>query len=158
MPSSKSSDLSSHRGKITEWLLRKTQSKDKPQTANSTQMEEPQSTAVDKSETKPTHPGYNDHTRKQEQSTTKKQKTNGNFEALGTDMTVLTWNVMGSTTILTELQALAEKHRPWVMILTETKLTDIKADRQLFALFLPQYKLVHSCEKNQGKQQSQSVW
>ena len=43
-----------------------------------------------------------------------------------------------------------------MLVLTETKLTDIKADRQLFAPYLPQYKLYHSCEKGNKKQQSRS--
>lgn len=75
---------------------------------------------------------------------------------LGTDMTVLTWNVMGSTTILTELQDIAAREKPWVIVLTETKFTDIRADRQLLKPFIPQYKLYHSCEKGKEKQYSRS--
>ncbi len=86
----------------------------------------------------------------------KKQKTQGDHMILGEDMTILTWNVMGSTTILAELQEIATKEKPWVIILTETKFTDIKADRQLLKPFLPQYKLYHSFEKGREKQQSRS--
>ena len=50
--------------------------------------------------------------------------------ALGENMTVFTWSAMGSTTILTDLQEIANKERLWVTILTETKPTDIKADAQ----------------------------
>ncbi len=88
--------------------------------------------------------------------TTKKQKTKGGYMTLGEQMTVLTWNVMGCTTILLELQDIVLKEKPWVIILTETKFTDIKADRQLLTPFLPQYKLHHSCEKGNKQQHSRS--
>lgn len=64
---------------------------------------------------------------------------------LSEDMTVRTWHVMGSTEIFTELQEIAARKRRWVIVLTETKCMDIRADRQLFKPFLLQYKLHHSC-------------
>lgn len=87
--------------------------------------------------------------------TTKKRKTPGGSMTLDEEMTVLTWNVMGSTTILTELQEIAVKEKPWVIILTETKFTDM-ADRQLLTPYLPQYKLYHSCERGKERQHSRS--
>ena len=53
---------------------------------------------------------------------------------------------------LTELQEIAAREKPWVIVLTETKFTDKWADRQLLKPFLPQYKLYHSCEKGKEKQ------
>jgi exonuclease III len=39
-------------------------------------------------------------------------------------MTIMTWNVMGSTTIPDELREIADQKKPWVIVMTETKLTD----------------------------------
>ena len=61
---------------------------------------------------------------------------------LGEDTVVLTWTVMGITTILTELQEVAKKEvakkevakkeKARVITLTEAKATNIKTDRQPF--------------------------
>ena len=63
------------------------------------------------------------------------------------DMTIMTWNVMGTTTVLHEIQTLAQKYKPWVIVLTETKLTDLPQDRKLIEPYLPEYKLYHSRSK-----------
>ena len=80
----------------------------------------------------------------------KKQKVSGDFEDAHDDLTVMTWNVMGTTTVLHEIQAYAEKYQPWVIVLTETKLTELEQDRKSLNPYLPQYKLYHSRIKGQA--------
>jgi len=77
----------------------------------------------------------------------KKKKTAGAHTPYCDHMTILTWNVMVSTTIPDELRVTADQKKPWVIVMTETKLTDIKQDRLVFEPYLPEYKLYHSCEK-----------
>jgi len=53
--------------------------------------------------------------------------------------------VTGSTAIPDELREIADQEKPWINVMTETKLTDIKQDRLFFEPYLPEYKLYHSC-------------
>ena len=75
----------------------------------------------------------------------------------------MTWNVMGTTTVLVtrvdELQNLAQKYKPCIMVLTETKLTELEQDRKMFNTCLPDYKLYHSRVKGHktGKQRTGSA-
>ncbi len=81
----------------------------------------------------------------------KKKKTAGVYTPYCDHMTILTWNMMGSATILDELREIADQKKPWVIVMTETTLTDIKQDRLFFEPYLPEYKLYHSCgEGNSG--------
>ncbi len=54
---------------------------------------------------------------------------------------------MGSTTVPDELRQIAHQRKPWIIVLTETKLTDARQDRVFFQEYLPQYTLFHSCVK-----------
>ena len=51
---------------------------------------------------------------------------------------------MGTTTVLDELHTLAQERRPCIMVLTETKLTELEQDRKMLHTCLPDYKLYHS--------------
>ena len=51
---------------------------------------------------------------------------------------------MGTTTVLDELQNLAQEHKPCIMVLTETKLTELEQDRKMLNNCLLDYKLYHS--------------
>ena len=62
-------------------------------------------------------------------------------------VTVLTWNVMGSTIVPDELMQIAQQRKPWIIVLTETKLTDARQDSVFFQEYLPEYTLFHSCVK-----------
>ena len=44
---------------------------------------------------------------------------------------------MGSTTVPDELRQIADQRKPWVIVLTETKLTDARQDRVFFQESLP---------------------
>ena len=77
-------------------------------------------------------------------SGSKKVKSTGDSREICEDMTVMTWNVMGTTTILNELRELAEVHTPWIIVLTEHKLTEQAQHRKLLDPYLPGYKLYHS--------------
>ena len=60
------------------------------------------------------------------------QKFPTQSDAGPSSFTVLTWNVMGYTTVRTELQALLQMHTPDVIILTETKfIKDARLDARL---------------------------
>ncbi len=54
---------------------------------------------------------------------------------------------MGSTTMPDELRQIAQQRKPWIIVLTETKLTDASQDRVFIQEHLPQYALFHSCVK-----------
>ena len=41
----------------------------------------------------------------------------------------------------------AQQRKPWIIVLTETKLTDARQDRVVFQEYLPEYTLFHSCVK-----------
>ena len=71
----------------------------------------------------------------------------------------MTWNEMGTTTVLDELQNLAQKHKPCIMVLTETKLKELEQDRKMLNTCLPDYKLSHSRVKGHrtGKQRTGSA-
>ena len=71
----------------------------------------------------------------------------------------MTWNVMGTTTVLDEIQNLAQEYKPCVMVLTETKLTELQQDRKMLNTCLPDYKLYHSRVKGHkiGKQRTGSA-
>ena len=71
-------------------------------------------------------------------------------------MTILLWNVMGSTTILDELKQVADREQPCVIVLTETKLTDSQQDSRLIEPFLPKYTLFHSSQKGTETKQCRS--
>jgi len=77
----------------------------------------------------------------------KKKKTAGVYTPYCDHMTILTWNMMGSATIPDELREIADQKKPWVIVMTETELTDIKQDRVFVEPYLPKYKLYHSCGK-----------
>ncbi len=51
---------------------------------------------------------------------------------------------MGSTTVPHELRQISQKRKPWIIVLTETKLTDAWQDRVFFQEHLPEYTLLHS--------------
>jgi len=53
-------------------------------------------------------------------------------------LTILTWNVMGSTTVTDELRQVAHQRKPWIIVVTETKLTDAWQDRVFFQEYLPE--------------------
>ena len=91
--------------------------------------------------------------------TGKKQKAEGVFSNRCEELRLMTWNVMGTTTVLDELQTLAKEHRPCVMVLTETKLTELEQDRKMLRTWLPDYKLYHSRVKGHrtGKQRTGSA-
>ncbi len=92
--------------------------------------------------------GMTSHTKKQPATTKeKKRKVAGAYNPCCDTLTVLTWNVMGSTTVPDELMQIAQQRQPWVIVLTETKLTDARQDRVFFQEYLPEYTLYHSCVK-----------
>ena len=74
----------------------------------------------------------------------KRQKAKGTFSDKCEEVRVMTWNVMGTTTVLDKLQNLAQNHKPCIMVLTETKLTELEQDRKMLNTCLPDYKLYHS--------------
>ncbi len=88
------------------------------------------------------------HTDKQPATTQeKKRKVAGAYHPCCDTLTVLTWNVMGSTTVPDELMQIVQQRKPWIIRLTETKLTDARQDRVFFQDYLPEYTLYHSCVK-----------
>ena len=92
--------------------------------------------------------GMTSHTNKQPATTQeKKRKVKGAYTPWCDTLTVLTWNVMGSTTVPDELMQIAQHRKPWIIVLTETKLTDARQDRVFFQEYLPEYTLYHSCVK-----------
>ena len=54
--------------------------------------------------------------------------------------TIVTRNMMGSTTVLDELRQIANQRKPWITVLTEIKMTDAKQDR----VFVQEYLLEYS--------------
>ena len=80
-------------------------------------------------------------------ATTPERKVAGAYTPCSDTLTVLTWNVMGSTTVPDELMQIAQQRKPWIIVLTETKLTDARQDRVFFQEYLPEYTLFHSCVK-----------
>ena len=66
---------------------------------------------------------------------------------------------MGTTTVLDELQNLAQEHKPCIMVLTETKLTELEQDRKMLNNCLPDYTLYHSRVKGHktGKRRTGSA-
>ena len=92
--------------------------------------------------------GTTSHTKKQPATTEeKKRKVAGAYHPRCDTLTILTWNVMGSTTVPDELMQIAQQRKPWIIVLTETKLTDARQDRVFFQEYLPEYTLYHSCVK-----------
>ncbi len=92
--------------------------------------------------------GVTSHTHKQPAITQeKKRKVAGAYNPCCDTLIVLTWNVMGSTTLPDELMQIAQQREPWVIVLTKTKLTDAKQDRVFFQEYLPDYTMYHSCVK-----------
>ena len=91
----------------------------------------------------------NSHTDKQTPHTEekKKKKAAGAYTPRCDNLTILKWNVMGSTTVQDELKQIAQKEKPWIIVLTETKLTDARQDRVFLQDYLPEYALHHSCVK-----------
>ncbi len=77
----------------------------------------------------------------------KKKNVAGAYTPCCNTVTVLTWNVMGSTNIPDELRQIAQQRKPWTVVLTETKLTDARQDRVFFQDYLPGYTLFHSCSR-----------
>ena len=71
----------------------------------------------------------------------------------------MTWNVMSTTAVLDELRNLVQEHKPCIMVLTETKLTELEQDRKLLNTCLPDYKLYHRGVKGHktGKQRTGSA-
>ena len=63
----------------------------------------------------------------------KKRKVAGAYNPCCDTMTVLKWNVMGSTTVPDELMQVAQQRKPWIIVLTDqTKLLDARQDRVFF--------------------------
>jgi len=92
--------------------------------------------------------GTTSHTDKQSATTKeKKKKVAGAYTPCCDTLTVLTWNVMGSTTVPDELRQIAHQRKPWIVVLTEAKLTDARQDRVFLQEYLPEYILFHSCVK-----------
>ncbi len=92
--------------------------------------------------------GMTSHTNKKPATTQeKKRKVAGAYTPCCNTLTVLTWNVMGSTTVPDELMQIAQQRKPWIIVLTETKLLDARQDRVFFQEYLPEYTLFHSCVK-----------
>lgn len=58
---------------------------------------------------------------------------------------------MGSTTVPNGLDTLTPRHKPWIIVPTETKLTEQPRDKKLLGAHLPQYKIHHSRVKGQVK-------
>ena len=91
--------------------------------------------------------GMTSHTDKQPGTTQeKKRKVAGPYSLCCDTLTVLTWNVMGSTAVPDELMQIAQQRKPWIIVLTETKLTVARQDRVFFQEYLPEL-LFHSCVK-----------
>ena len=57
---------------------------------------------------------------------------------------VIRVNVMGTTTVQDEFQNLAQEQKPCIMVLTETKLTELEQDRKMLNNCLPDHTLHHS--------------
>jgi len=89
--------------------------------------------------------GTTSHTDRQSATTKEKKKKVAGAYTPCCD--TLTWNVMGSTTVPDELRQIAHQRKPWIIVLTETKLTDARQDRVFFQEYLPEYTLFHSCVK-----------
>ena len=92
----------------------------------------------------PTQPGGNEQTRSKKNPAGKSQKAKGTFSDKCEEVRAMTWNVMGTKTVLGELQNLTQKHKPCIMVLTETKRTELEQDRKKLNTCLPDYKLYHS--------------
>ena len=50
----------------------------------------------------------------------------------GDTVTMVTWDVMGSTTMPDELRQVAHQRKPGIIVATETKLADTRQDRVSF--------------------------
>ena len=84
-------------------------------------------------------------------STTAATRTPVTSDAAAIVIRVLTWNVMGYTTIKSELRAIIEHHQPDALILTETKFVrDARLDHQLRQM-LSDYQI---CISSRPKQTS----
>ena len=91
----------------------------------------------------------NKHTDKQSPSTKeKKKKVAGAYTPCCDTLTIPTWYVMGSTTVPDELKQIAHQRKPWIIVLTETKLTDARQDTVFFQEYRTGYTLFHSCTKD----------
>ena len=77
----------------------------------------------------------------------KKKNVAGAYTPCCNTVTVLIWNVMGSTNIPDELRQIAQQRKPWTIVLAETQLTDARQDRVFFQEYLPEHTLFHSCSK-----------
>ena len=74
----------------------------------------------------------------------KRHRDTGQFANQTEELTICILNVMGTTTMLNELDMLTQRHEPWIIALTETKLTKQPQDRKMLEASLPQYKIYHS--------------
>ena len=101
----------------------------------------------------------NEQTTSIQGATEKRQKAEGIFCDRYEELRLMTWNVMGTRTVLDELQTLAQEHKPCVMVLTKTKLTELEQDRKMLSTCLRDYKLYHSRVKGHktGKQRTSSA-
>ena len=101
----------------------------------------------------------NEQTSSPQRLTVKRKKADGIFSDRYEELLLLTLNLMGTTTVLDELQTLAQEHKPCIMVLTETKLTELEQDRKLLSTCLPDYKLYHSRVKGHktGRQRTGSA-
>lgn len=86
--------------------------------------------------------------------TRKVAKTNGQKNQC-TTLTVLTHNLMGTTTMLEETALTATKYTPDVMINTETKLTD-KSNKDTLKSYLHNYQMYHSCKASPRAREKQN--
>ena len=107
----------------------------------------------------PAQSSINEQTRPTQNLAGKRQKAKGTFSDKCEEVRVMTWNVMGTTVVLDELQNLAQEHKPCIMVLTETKLTELEQDRKMLNTCQPDYKLYHSRVKGHktGKQRTGSA-
>ena len=60
-------------------------------------------------------------------------------------LTILTWNVMGLTTVMHELKQLLLSHSPDVVVITETKLNKKNCNSRVIKDIFEDYTLFHSC-------------
>ena len=60
-------------------------------------------------------------------------------------LTVMTWNVMGLTTVMHELKQLPLSHSPDVVVITETKLNKKNCNSRAVKDIFEGYTLFHSC-------------
>ena len=90
------------------------------------------------------------HTNEQPATTQeKKRKVAGAYHPCCDTLTVLTWNVMGSTTVPDELMQIAQQRKPWIIVLTETKLTDARRRQSVLSRVLTRIYTVPQLHQGQ---------